>query len=181
MSNLIDDTYFILDANIPNAGEELSTADEMTTRYERVILTEVLGATLYNLMIASPTDAIYKRIIEPNTYEVEYMGETHKVYWNGLTNTNKVSLIAYYVYVKWVSNRVTMTVTTGEIKPVSENSEQAPVSAKISYAWRLMSDLIGSPYGQLIDPTLYNLLTFYKDDYPTWLFEDVGRVNSWDL
>ena len=180
MSN-IDKTYFRLDANIPDADSEYSTADLMIARYEPEVLKKVLGATLYQLMEDNPTEAIYKRITEPHEYEVDYMGQTHKVYWNGLKNTDKISLIAYYVYVQWVRDRVTMTVTTGEIKPASENSEQAPVSAKISYAWRLMRDLIGGPHGQINEPTLYNLLTKYETDYPTWLFKDMGFLNSFDL
>ena len=179
--SIIDKTYFRLEANIPNTDEEYSTAELMITRYEPEVLRQVLGPTLYKLMTDNAAEAIYKRILDPHEYEVDYMGETHMVYWNGLKNAEKISLIAYYVYVQWVRDRVTMTVTTGEIKPASENSEQAPVSAKISYAWRLMRDLIGSPYGQLNEPTLYNLLTKYESDYPTWLFKDMGFVNSFDL
>ncbi len=177
--SIIDKTYFRLEAAIPDG--EYSIVTDMITRYEPEILRMVMGPTLYQLMKDNASDAIYTRITAAHDYTEEYDGATHTVYWNGLANTELISLIAYYVYFQWVKNRVTMTVYTGEIKPLSENSEQAPVSAKMSYAWRLMKDLIGQPGDSIIKPTLYNLLTKYESDYPTWVFQNPGFVNSFDL
>lgn len=179
MANIIDSSYFVLDVNVPDGT--YSILDSMITRYEHVILEYVLGPTLYKLMVDNASDAIYKRILEPHDYEIQYMGATHKVYWNGLTNADKISLLAYYVYVQWVRNGITTTLKTGEIKSISENSEQAPVNQKIAYAWRLMRELVGYAGQPMHKPSLYNLLTEYESDYPTWLFTDVGRFTAFDL
>lgn len=177
--SIIDKTYFTLDVNVPDSKFEVVTTS--ITKYEPEILKKALGSTLYELMTANPSTQIYKDIIEGKDYTVEYDGETHTVKWLGLKNSEKISLIAYYVYYWWVRNHVTLTMYTGEMKPMQENSMQASVAQKTMSAWMKLKELYGSCGDSEIKPTLYNFLTEHESKYPTWIFEELGSINAWDL
>jgi hypothetical protein len=177
--SIIDKTYFTLDANIPNSKWEVVTAS--ITKYEPEILKKALGSTLYELMTADPTSSPYKEIVEGKDYTVEYNGETHTVKWAGLKNSAKISLIAYYVYYWWVRNHVTLTMYTGEMQPMQESSQEASTAMKVSNAWMRLKELYGSAANNDLEPTLYNFLSEHESSYPTWIFEELGSVNAWDL
>lgn len=180
--SLIDKTYFDdLDITIPYDDEGLDTLSSHITKYEPEILRRALGSTLYELMIAAPTASPYKEIVSGKDYTVEYGGQTHTVKWNGITNADKISLVAYYVYYWWQRNHATLTNYSGEIKPGFENAATASMAMKIQNAWHRMTQLYGFPGQFILEPSLYNFLTEHEDDYPTWIFDSLGSVNAWDL
>jgi len=180
MANLIDNTYFDdTDINIPY--DTLTTLTAHITKYEPEILRQVLGSTLYELMIASPSASPYVEIIEGTDYTVVSGSVTYTVKWNGLTNSEKISLIAYYVYYWWQRNHATTTVYSGEIAPGYENAAQAAMNMKISSACLRLKNLYGYPGQDILEPSLYNFLTENESDYPTWIFKSWGSVNAFDL
>lgn len=180
--SLIDKTYFTLGIDIPDST--YSTLAAHITKYEKEILIDALGYTLYKAMIDNTSDEPYKSIIEGKDYTVSYNGDNHTVHWNGLTNSEKESLIAYYVYYWWVRNYSTLTLYTGQIKPDMENAMQASPAMKISNAWNRLTELYGYPGQDALEPSLYNFLLHIEDDYTeldTWVFKCLGSVNGFDL
>ena len=180
--SIIDKTYFDdLDITIPYDEEGLDTILNHITKYEPEILRKALGSTLYELMIADPTNSPYKEIMDGKDYTVNYGGVDHTVKWNGLKNTAKISLIAYYVYYWWQRNHVTITIYSGEIKPGFENAVSASLAMKIQAAWLRLEHLYGYPGQGILEPSLYNFLSEHENDYPAWVFYPLGSVNAFDL
>lgn len=173
---LIDKTYFVKDINIPDSDYSDLTA--YITRYEKEILQQLLGYELWVLVAAydvSTSPQRIKDIVEGKEYTV---GE-YTVKWNGLTNTDLVSLIAYYVFYWWARNNATFTSTTGELKSVGENAEAAKLNQRISNAWLRLEELAQSteyPY-----QSLYAFLAENESDYPEWVFTPLGNINGFDL
>lgn len=182
--SLIDSTYFIREISLPVGAN--SNIDSMISRYEPEILKMLLGYELYELMIATPLDVRFDRLINGYEYDVEYNNRTTKVKWNGLVNDDKISLIAYYVYYRIMRDENTFTGSVGEFKPIQENSSNANPSLKMKTAYNLGVDLYGGFYdhyllGSELQPTAYNFLTKFKDDYPEWIFTCMEKINSFNL
>lgn len=174
--SLIDKTYFVKDINIPDS--DYSDLTNYITRYEKEILIKLLGYELATLVLAynvSTSPQRIKDIVEGKEYTI---GE-YTVKWNGLKNTDLVSLIAYYVFYWWARNNATFTGTTGEMYSKGENALNAELSQRISNAWLRMEDLAQSteyPYH-----SLYMFLSENESDYPEWVFTPIGNVNGFDL
>jgi len=174
--SLIDKTYFVKDINIPDSDYSDLTA--VIVKYEKEILIKLLGYELYALVAAydvTTSPQRIKDIVEGKEYTVG----SYIVKWNGLTNTDKVSLIAYYVYYWWTRNQATLTGSIGEIKPKSENSNNASLIQKSTNAWTRLEELSQStayPYD-----SLYAFLSENESDYPEWEFTPLGNVNGFDL
>jgi hypothetical protein len=178
--SLIDRTYFVNDINIP-AGSFDDGGTAMITRHEPDILKKLFGYELSKLVIAYDPDTSEQRIIDIVEGKEYFVGE--RLYkWNGLINTEKESLIAYYVYVQILRDRITHTATTGEVKSKFENSDQASVNMKIQSACVKLIELYGSAYNYDIDfNSCYSFMLQNWQDYPEWLFEEIGFVNAFDL
>ena len=174
--SLIDKTYFVKDINIPHS--DYSDLDNYITRYEKEILIKLLGYELATLVLAynsATSPQRIKDIVEGKEYTVG----SYTVKWNGLKNTEKVSLIAYYVFYWWARNNATFTATTGEMKSVSENAEAAKLTQRMSNAWSRLEELAQSteyPY-----QSLYYFLIENESDYPEWEFTVLGNINGFDL
>ena len=103
---LIDIDYFKGALQIPNIEKD-STGFESNyiDVYEKEILTHLLGNTLYQNMIAnyqSGTPSVGVDLVEGKTYTVTINQIDYTVKWNGLINTDEISLISYYVYYNYV-------------------------------------------------------------------------------
>jgi hypothetical protein len=101
--SLIDSTYFVGDIALPNLDEVPNTFQDTMDRYEEEILKKLLGYQLYNAFIAGiavePTpDQKWLDLRDGAEFTFDFCGETITQKWNGLINTDKVSLISYYVY-----------------------------------------------------------------------------------
>jgi hypothetical protein len=174
--SIIDKTYFVKDINIPDSDYSDLTA--YITRYEKEILIKLLGYELGTLVLAYNALTSPQRIIDI-VEGSEYTVGDYTVKWNGLKNTDKVSLIAYYVFYWWARNNATFTGTIGEMKSVGENAENAKLNQRLSNAWLRMTDLAQAteyPYH-----SLYCFLKENESDYPEWEFTELGTVNGFDL
>lgn len=179
--SLIDNTYFTLDINLIDGT--YGTVDESITRYEPKILRLLLGEALYQL-VAEYSDESPQRIkdlVDGKEYEVDYGGVTATVKWNGLKNTQLISLIAYYVYYWYVRNNRTLMVGIGAVSPKGENADRGAVAFNLTGAWLNLVKLYGFFGQNIIEPSAYNFLTKYEDTYPEWIFTELGSVNSFDL
>ena len=166
--SLIDSTYFVKDINVPSST--YSDLDNYITRYEKEILQKLLGYELWKLVAAyDGTAGVITDFVEGKEY-TNSAGDLDK--WNGITNTDLVSLVAYYVFYHWVRDKETTTGTNGTLQLVSENSLGASPAQRLHGAWVNLRDLYDKAY---------DFLSEHMDDYPTWVFEPLGNVNAWDL
>ena len=185
--SLIDSTYFIGGINLPGGSltGDLSDIDAYITMYEKEALIDLLGYTLYKDFIANPTDTRWTRFSAGYEYTVEYGGDTHSIKWNGLVNDEKVSLLAYYIYYKYVEFHVTHTSGFGELLQNSENASKISITQKRVNAWNRFIELRGIPSDSEINPTCYNFLNEYEDDttygYDSWLFNVFRRTNTFGI
>jgi hypothetical protein len=180
--SLITTSYFAKDISIPTGT--YSNLSNDIEKYEPEIIKEVSGYELGKLINAydsSTSPQRIKDIVEGKEYTVSYNGRDQTIKWNGLINTELISFIAYYVYYWWQRNNITSTSTTGEIKPKNENSIIVGANAKACAAWYRMRQLIGYSGQSVVEPSLYNFLTEYEDDYPEWIFKDVGSINIFGI
>lgn len=177
----VDDTYFVLDINIPKAS---TVIPGFVTLYMPEILTQLLGYELYELVknYNAESSQRIKDLVEGKVYEINYNGKTVKVKWAGLITIEdtspKISLIAYYVYYRWQQDKVSSTQVVGVVKAKQQNSVFAGVQLKISNACNRLEDLYGTIYDRKIKPTAYNFLKEFEDDYPEWIFDSVDDLNA---
>lgn len=180
--SLIDSTYFTLDIDIPTNYTDVLTS--YITRYEPEILTKLLGKTLYDLVAAYDADSSPQRIkdiVEGKDYTVSYGGYDQTVSWNGLKNDDGISLIAYYVYYKYMKNTSSLLTPVGVMKSSSENAVLASASEKAFAAWRELERLYGYQGQDILEPSAYNFLMEYESSYDEWVFTELGSVNAFDL
>lgn len=74
-------------------------------------------------------------------------------------DTYYTSIIANYVYCRWMKKEHTQSMRLGEVKPRLENAEQFNSGHKIVRAWNEMSDIIN---------VLYEFLEINRETYPEW-------------
>jgi len=185
--SLIDSTYFVREINLP--GNVLSGAladiQPYIDQYERLALINLLGYPLYKDLIANPTDTRWVRLIEGHEYEIDYHGATTTVKWNGLTNTELRSLIAYFVFYYYLKFHATFTSSRGELLANSENAKAFNPGQAMNNAYNFAIDLYGKPNDDLVNPTAYNFLYHFKDDetdgYDGWIFTPLDRQNTFGI
>lgn len=174
----IDETYFVNDIVLPDSAE--SNLENDIARYEPEILKELLGYELWGLT-NSETSTRMTELIEGKEYTVSYNGRDQTIKWNGLQNSELISLIAYYVYY-WVQrNNVTHTTSLGELTSKQENSMIAIANQKIGNAWHRMRQLFGYVGQNELEPSAYNFLKANEDTYEEWVFTDIGKVNQFGI
>lgn len=176
--SLIDKTYFTKEINIPD-----STYNDLTlsiARYEKEILIRLLGYELWKLVDAYDADTSPQRIIDL-VVGVEYDVDDNTIKWNGLVNSDLVSLIAYYVFWQYQRNNQTFTTHTGEAKTKKENAEPIGAAQRMSFAWYKCREFYGGNGDDSLVPSAYNFLTEHESDYDEWVFTDLGDSNMFDL
>ena len=168
--SLIDNTYFNYEINLP--ASNYSDIQGFIDRLEPEILQKALGYPLAKLVgsyvALTATDPI-KSLVEGDEF-TDLSGKVRK--WNGLINTGKKSLIAYYVYYYYRRDKVTYTTPMGEKKGTAENSADAEIGNKIMRAWNLMTDEL-----DMMDAYIQTIPELYAAYDP----ECIGSVNSFDL
>jgi|ERR1035437_1176376 hypothetical protein len=199
--SFIDSTYFIGEINIPQA----STSADLTQaigHYEKEILIQLLGYKLYSLLIADlsngiPQSQIYIDLVDGAEFTHSFRGQDITLKWEGLKNTSLQSLIAYYVFYKYVERDVTRLYGSGVSMAPSGNEWQrvSPIN-KLIAAWERMRELygkvdseyrqrssldIGFPLISNSDPSAYNFLYANKDDYPDWIFTPQWNINQFGI
>lgn len=169
-------SYYNYEINIPDDSVN-SNLSNIISRYEPEILKRVLGYELWDLIKGDPTtpDRL-NELINGVEYTESYNGRDQKVKWNGLKNSDNVSLIAYYVYFMWQKNHATSTTINGEVAPDVELSRRAAPAMKMSHAWHLMRELVGYNGQHVLEPSLYNFLKKHESTYPEWVFDEIGIV-----
>ena len=194
MANLIDSTYFIGEISLPAQVLTGTLADinPFIVKYEREALIDLVGYTLYKQLkvgieAGSPDygEVKWKRLITGYEYSIDYLGDTHLVKWNGLINSELISLLAYYIYYQYVKYHATHTSGLGELLTNAENASKISPSQKMVNAWNRFIELRGKVSEQEVNPTCYNFLNEFEDDatngYDPWLFTVKARTNTFGI
>lgn len=183
MTNLITKAYFKADIQLPTGAYD--NLDLFITKFQKECLMYLLGYELYALLEEAMTVVAPATVLEPYKSLIdgaEYLVGDRKVKWNGLKNSDEVSLLANYVYCEYLRNRVTETTPSGETVSNNENSNQASVFAKIFNAWNKFEELYGYNGQDEMIPSAYNYLMVHQTDFPKWYFTSLyGSINSHGL
>ena len=172
--SLIDNTYFVRDINLP-AGV-YNTITESIARYERDILIQLLGYDLYKLIAAYDSSTSSQRI-KDLVEGKEYTEGDYTVKWNGLKNTEKVSLLAYYVYIQYIKDHAIDFQNAGATASTSENGVNVGPGVLIQKASYSLAELSGYIGQDMYYPSLYNFMSKHETDYPEWLFNEYKPLN----
>lgn len=174
-----DQTYYVLDINIPSSTYNNLTAH--IAKYEKEIIMMLFGYSLGTLVLAYNVSTSPQRIKDIVEGKVYTSSSGDEIKWNGLTNTDKISLLSYYVYWWYVKNKNSTLQGIGNQKLKGENSENARAGIKMSSAWSRLEDLYGDYCDNDYDASAYNFLTEHESTYPEWVFEQLGTSNNFDL
>lgn len=154
---IIDSTYFIEDRLIPNlgAGAGKINIDRLIQGEVHSLLESVLGYTAYKDLVENltdkgetkpETDVKWKELIEGK----EYTKDDKIRYFKGLkyqVGTSKNSLLAYYVFYKWIKQNVSQNSGVGgEVVLTSKNAINVGLTAKLVDVWNKFWTLIGHGY-----------------------------------
>jgi hypothetical protein len=172
MATIIDNTYFEKGwLFIPNnkdtnaepvgSGSAQSEIDFFITEYERELLLNALGVTLFNELEAElPTLTTQKWIDLVDGKDYTINSKTKR--WNGLKGANQQSLIAFYVYCQYLRNDNSTYLTTGIGQNTANNAERSDPSPKFVKSWtRFLSQYQGN---------------YYNNGYPTVIYNRSGMV-----
>jgi len=193
--SFIDSTYLNGEIAYPNLSDNATMLAAAITQYEKEILISALGYKLYSLLIADcsnfvPATQKYKDLVDGKEFQHESItGDTITLKWEGLKNTQKQSLIAYYVYYKLLERETIHLSDVGTLVLKSEGGERVSPYDKMIMAWDRLRELYGifpaqsySIYGNAAqkgedfsifndDPSLFNFMYANKDNYPDWRFK----------
>ena len=210
---IIDESYFINDIAIGNTNNTSIEAalNSAIVKREKEALISILGYELYNLFINNLTDQIYLDIVEGKEFSFEFCGKTVTRKWIGLTNSDKVSLLAYYTYFFYERDRNVFNSSIGFVMPKAENAEQDNPRINYVSSWNNYIEQRGDlnkinecpntlitrrfrPRGTYFnefdlttyeflndDPSLFNFLLANVASYPTWEFTIENNINVFDL
>ncbi|WP_159522857.1 hypothetical protein [Sunxiuqinia indica] len=211
--SLIDTTYFIRDINVPlsEKPELNSVFTDAVTEYENEVLLKLLGYQLWKEFTDAVTaDAIgegnegyvalaqkWIDLRDGAEFSFTWNGQTINTKWNGLINTEKKSLIAYYVYYNHRINHESEYTGIGEVSSKSENAQKVSPLNKMVRVHSQMLDLYGKipaaakRYYQFLNsadyrhfnakPSAYNFLLANVETYSNWVFTPIRNVNAFGI
>lgn len=149
---IIDESYFIKELNIPNTVETdvsgAATPFEMWIDKEvRLCLQNALGSVLFSDFDNKVTNGTYQEGVTKwdnlvNGVTYTYNGESYK--WKGLKFTEgtfKGSLLAYYVYCKWLEFQLSQMSGMGEVRGEAVNSMSANSTYRYVNIWNTFVEM----------------------------------------
>jgi hypothetical protein len=200
----IDSTYFTGELAIPNAANETGLTQAIT-QYEKEILIKLLGYKLYSLLQADlvngvPVTQKYIDLVDGKEFTLAYNGVDYLVKWEVLANSGKLSLIAYYVFYKYVERNISSFYGTGvSMANTQEGWSRVSPEQKMINAWERMRELYGKmppEYKNYYDMpksasalsevhelsgSAYNFLLTNVTDYPDWVFTPLWNINKFGI
>ncbi len=189
-------------AGVPNSGNEI---DYFRGKIERLFIISLLGVEGANELKTALDDLVnadqkWIDLIEGVNYTVD--GVVYR--FDGLRGNDKESLVAYYVFCKYMENDESTYSTTGVVKSNASNSDSLKPSRKYLDCWYQFLNMyqdktsanepivferngvIGVDYygnrkrkGGIV--TLETFLNDHAEDYPDFFIERHETKNSWGL
>jgi hypothetical protein len=200
----IDSTYFVGEIAIPQAANDTGLTQTIT-QYEKEILLSLLGYKLYSLLIADlsnglPQTQIYIDLVNGKEFIHVLNGESILLKWEGFKNTALQSLIAYYIFYRFVERDIARLYGTGiSMATVKDGWERVSPVNKLCAVWERMRELYGKIPPELrmyysysilgselprtfnSDPSAFNFLFANKTDYPDWRFTPLWNINAFGI
>jgi hypothetical protein len=142
---VIDSTYFYNLIHIPSLGNTVNAASfaDYLTQYEKESIERLLGYELAKEVLAYTTGT--GRISDiVNGKEFTVNSRLYK--WIGLKNTEKKSIIANYVYYKYMEDNASQNFVVGNSIPQAENSERVNPVSKMVLAYNNMLKMVDVLY-----------------------------------
>lgn len=152
---IIDSSYFTngelfipnnkdLSARPVGSPSVVNALDTFIDKYERDLLLNALGVTLYNELISQFTDGVlnvgalqkWKDLVDGSDYTIN--GKVYR--WDGLRGYAKQSLIAFYVYCNYMRNNESTYTTTGVVQNTANNANNVSFTPKYIKAWQSFID-----------------------------------------
>jgi hypothetical protein len=198
----IDDTYFTGELYVPQADQSTDLVQAIE-QYEKEVLIQLLGYKLYALLVADctlgvPATQKYIDLVNGAEFTHTYNGITTTLKWEGLVNSGKISILAYYTYFKFVERDITRLYGTGmSMAPAGQDYQRVSPVNKLCYAWERMRELYGiipAEYKRYylnpisnpshafdLNPSAYNFLYVNKANYPDWIFAPQWNINMFGI
>lgn len=145
-------------------------------RFEADALNQLLGYALAKLVLAYENPGSDQRIIDIVEGK-EYTVNGYTVKWNGLVNSDKVSLLADYVYVQYVIGKMVTLQNVGPAVSSVENGVIVGVMPLIMPVWHEMRELSGYIGQDYLSASLYNYFYNHESDYPELIFREFEPLN----
>ncbi len=196
---LIDDTYFVGDIALPNVDQVKFSFNDTMDRYQKEVMLSLLGYELYKdfrvaVDAGEPYPTKWDEFINGAEFTFQFYGKTIVEKWNGLVNTELISLIAYYVYYQYRVISLTTTTAINEVNGIAENAIKAGDQRKMTTSWnnglRLYGEMCrsqhfdkySSTYEYSNDrPSAFNFLNANRVNYDNWVFEPFVRLNMFNI
>lgn len=188
---LIDIGYFKGGLTIPNIEKDASGFEnDYINKYEKEILVRLLGNTLYsNFMagLAAPTiEQKWLDLRDGKDYTITINEVDYTIRWNGLINSEKESLIAYYVYFHWLQRNYHQLSGLGVIDTTTENATKVDPNEKLVWANNECAKLAGEYYHITLgyfeytsfEPSLFNFIINNQTDYVGWVYTPLLPINN---
>ncbi len=177
MATIIDNTYFEkgwlfipnnenIDAAPADSPDVTTELDLFRIEYERELLLNALGVTLYDELQAeidaTPSTQKWIDLVDGKSYTIN--SKTKQ--WNGLVGANTQSLIAFYVYCQYLRNDNSTYLTTGIAQNTANNAERSDPTPKFVKSWtRFLSQYQGNCYNYGYPTVIYNRSGMVGLDY----------------
>ena len=144
---IIDQTYFTRDLSIPNINEMQTEAfdnlNSFVDEYVRQLLRDALGVQIFNELDSYVIGGAFDGTGAPqyiidlvNGKEYVNSGTTYK--WSGLISTQgvfKKSLLANYIYYKWLQSNFSTQSGVGEVTINPQNANLVNPTQKLVSVW----------------------------------------------
>jgi hypothetical protein len=197
--NLISNSYFVGDIALPNLDEVVNSFDNTIERYEEEVMRKLLGTQLYDTFktivdAGTPYPAPWDDFINGAEFTFEFNGNTIVQKWNGLVNSDLISLISYYIYYQYRYENLSTTTSINDVQGISENSIKVNDARKMVYAWnkglRLYGEFPGWNFFNKYDtvyefytdePSAFNFLNANRVDFADWVFDPLNRHNEFGI
>lgn len=170
MANLLDTSYFIGNLKIPiDESGILAKLNQAIKIYEPEILQKVLGYDLYRSflygLLEDPILPKWTDLQNGKEYQIDGIYKN----WRGLLNVNKDSLIAYYVWLKFVQSDGSYISGSGIVQSKSENSEVDLTYKSIAINYNRMIEMV-KELNDFINANISDYLTFEQSNLTKFLF-----------
>lgn len=144
VKNIITKDYFEREQYIPSKDKP-AVAQEVAdyiTQYEPVFLQKAMGyafySTFYDAINVEDEETIPQRF-KDIIYGEDFVHRGVPTRWFGLKQPDtKKSLIAQYIYTRYMKQKITETSSIGELFPAAENATRASALQKIVTQWNAM-------------------------------------------
>jgi hypothetical protein len=176
--SLTTSAYYVNDVNIPDGTYSGLAAS--ITRYEPEILRQLLGYDLAKLVLAynvNTSSQIIKDIVEGK----DYTEGSNTIHWNGLLNTEKVSILSYYVYINHIRDNAVTFQAVGAVGSKAEGGVTVTTGVLMQKAGYRLRELAGYQGQDPYAPSLYNFMAKHESSYPTWLWNEFKPFNTFGI